>query len=111
MRHFGKRLFGLFLAACMTLSLLPSTVYAAVGGLLSNSPAENQALLEQLGALTGYDAEAAQALLEQYGVERCYYGHLHGGSHRLAVEGRQGGVAYYLVSADYVGFRPQKICE
>ena len=48
MRHFGKRLFGLFLAACMTLSLLPSTVYAAVGGLLSNSPAENQALLEQL---------------------------------------------------------------
>jgi predicted phosphohydrolase len=29
----------------------------------------------------------------------------------LAVEGRQGGVAYYLVSADYVGFRPQKICE
>ena len=68
MRHFGKRLFGLFLAACMTLSLLPSTVYAAVGGLLRNSPAENQALLEQLGALTGYDAEAAQALLEQYGL-------------------------------------------
>ena len=44
-------------------------------------------------------------------LRACYYGHLHGGSHRLAVEGRQGGVAYYLVSADYVGFRPQKICE
>ena len=50
-------------------------------------------------------------MLEQYGVERCYYGHLHGGSHRLAVEGAQGGVEYHLVSADYVGFRPQKICE
>ena len=59
----------------------------------------------------GYRCPEIIALLEQYGVERCYYGHLHGGSHRLAVEGRQGGVAYYLVSADYVGFRPQKICE
>ena len=59
----------------------------------------------------GYTCPEILALLEQYGVERCYYGHLHGGSHRLAVEGRQGGVAYYLVSADYVGFRPQKICE
>ena len=59
----------------------------------------------------GYRCPEIIALLEQYGVERCYYGHLHGGSHRLAVEGRQGDVAYYLVSADYVGFRPQKICE
>ena len=60
----------------------------------------------------GYRCPEIIALLEQYGVERCYYGHLHGGSHRLAVEGRQGGVAYYLVSADYVGFSPgKKLCE
>ena len=59
----------------------------------------------------GYRCPEIIALLEQYGVERCYYGHLHGGSHRLAVEGAQGGVEYHLVSADYVGFRPQKICE
>ena len=59
----------------------------------------------------GYSCPEIIALLEQYGVERCYYGHLHGGSHRLAVEGAQGGVEYHLVSADYVGFRPQKICE
>ena len=43
--------------------------------------------------------------------ERCYYGHLHGGSHRLAVEGKYGEVEYHLVAADYVGFQPQKICE
>ena len=59
----------------------------------------------------GYRCPEIIALLEQYGVERCYYGHLHGGSHRLAVEGLQGKVEYHLVSADYTGFRPQKICE
>ena len=60
---------------------------------------------------TGYRCPEIIALLERYQVEACYYGHLHGGSHRLAVEGAQGGVEYHLVSADYVGFRPQKICE
>ena len=59
----------------------------------------------------GYTCPEIIALLEQYQVELCCYGHLHGGSHRLAVEGLRGGVEYRLVSADYVGFRPQKICE
>ena len=59
----------------------------------------------------GYTCPEILALREQYGVERCYYGHLHGGSHKLAVEGRYGAVEYHLVSADYLGFRPQKICE
>ncbi len=59
----------------------------------------------------GYACAEIMALLEQYGVERCYYGHLHGGSHKLAVEGRYGAVEYHLVSADYLRFQPQKICE
>ena len=59
----------------------------------------------------GYTCPEIIALLEQYQVKLCCYGHLHGGSHRLAVEGLYGGVEYRLVSADYVGFRPQKICE
>lgn len=50
-------------------------------------------------------------LLERYGVTHCYYGHLHGGSHRLAVSGRQGAVEYHLVAADYLGFRPLKIAD
>ena len=36
---------------------------------------------------------------------------LHGGSHRLAIEGRCGAVEYHLVSADYINFQPQRICE
>lgn len=54
----------------------------------------------------GYRCQEIIDLLERYGVKLCCYGHLHGGSHRLAVAGRQGAVDYRLVAADYVGFRP-----
>ena len=57
----------------------------------------------------GYGCTEILELLERYQVSRCFYGHLHGGSHRLAVSGRQGSVEYALVSADYLGFRPLKI--
>ena len=49
--------------------------------------------------------------MERYGVTRCYYGHLHGGSHRLAASGKHGGIEYHLVSADYLGVRPEKLVE
>ena len=54
----------------------------------------------------GYRCQEILDLLERYGVKLCCYGHLHGGSHRLAITGRQGSVDYRLVAADYVGFRP-----
>lgn len=59
----------------------------------------------------GYCCREIVELLERYGVTACYYGHLHGASHRLAIEGRQGDVDYHLVSADFVGFRPKKILD
>lgn len=59
----------------------------------------------------GYTCPEIIALLERYGVERCFYGHLHGGSHRLAINGTYGAVRYQLVSADYLRFQPQTICE
>ncbi len=57
----------------------------------------------------GYTCKEIIALLEQYQVKACFYGHLHGGSHRLAMEGTFGGVEYHLVSADYLDFKPKKI--
>ena len=57
----------------------------------------------------GYTCPEIIALLEQYGVKICYYGHLHGGSHRLAVEGVRGKVEYHLVAADYLRFAPKRI--
>ncbi len=59
----------------------------------------------------GYCCQEIIDLLERYHVAVCCYGHLHGPSHRLAVEGVQGGVDYRLVSADFVGFRPKKILD
>lgn len=59
----------------------------------------------------GYVCHEIIELMERYGVRACYYGHLHGGSHRLALEGRAGSIDYHLVSADYLKFVPQKIMD
>ena len=60
---------------------------------------------------TGYTCQPILDLLERYRVTACYYGHLHGGSHKLARQGRWGAVDYHMISADYLGFRPKKILE
>ena len=59
----------------------------------------------------GYHCQEITALLTQYQVPRCYYGHLHGASHRLALQGNRDGVDYHLVAADYLRFHPEKILE
>lgn len=60
---------------------------------------------------TGYRCPEVIAKLEEYGVERCYYGHLHGPTHKRAIEGKLGSVEYHLVAADYLGFIPQKVLD
>ena len=59
----------------------------------------------------GYECSEILALLEKYDVRRCFYGHLHGGSHKLAMEGTWGGVEFRLVAADYIGFQPIKVLD
>lgn len=54
----------------------------------------------------GYECPQILELLQRYEVRRCYYGHLHGASHKLAMEGLWDGVEYKLASADYINFRP-----
>lgn len=54
----------------------------------------------------GYTCPEILALLKQYGVRLCCYGHLHGDSHKLALEGAWDGTDFQLVAADYVDFRP-----
>ena len=60
---------------------------------------------------TGYRCPEVVSKLEEYRVQRCFYGHLHGPTHKRAVEGTVGNVAYSLVSADYLGFTPKKILD
>lgn len=42
--------------------------------------------------------------LKKYNIHKCYYGHLHGMSHKEAVEGNIDGIEYRLISADYINF-------
>lgn len=57
----------------------------------------------------GYRCDEIIALLKTYGVQECYYGHLHGPAHGLAMEGQWDGVFYRLVSADRLNFMPYRI--
>jgi predicted phosphohydrolase len=54
----------------------------------------------------GYECKEILELLERYEVRRCFYGHLHGPSHGLAMEGVWDGVEFRLVSADKLNFKP-----
>ena len=57
----------------------------------------------------GYECPEILSLLERYGVRRCFYGHLHGGSRSLAREGLWSNIDYRLLSADQLDFRPMQI--
>ena len=59
----------------------------------------------------GYTCPEILRLLRDYGVRQCYYGHLHGASHRRSIEGDYNCTRFSLVSADYLGFIPKKICD
>lgn len=54
----------------------------------------------------GYQCDEILELLSKYDVRRCFYGHLHGPSHKLAMEGLWDGVEFRLVSADFLDFKP-----
>lgn len=57
----------------------------------------------------GYTCPEILELLKRYSVRRCFYGHLHGASHALALEGQWDGVEYRLVASDYLNFRPYRV--
>ena len=73
--------------------------------------AEKLCFLHYPPLYTGYRCPEILALLQKYGVKRCFYGHLHGASHRRRIEGDCGGTDFALVAADYLGFKPLKICD
>ena len=50
-----------------------------------------------------YDSEFLD-VMKKYNIKKCYYGHLHGNSHKDAVEGRIEGIEFYLISGDYLEF-------
>ncbi|MCI8479270.1 MAG: serine/threonine protein phosphatase [Oscillibacter sp.] len=59
----------------------------------------------------GYRCPEILAALAKYPVRACCYGHLHGPAIRRRLEGEREGMGFSLISADYLGFVPKKICE
>ena len=59
----------------------------------------------------GYVCAEILEMLSVYDVKACYYGHLHGDSHKLALQGESAGIRYELVAADYVNFKPVKVMD
>lgn len=57
----------------------------------------------------GYECQEILDLLQKYGVRRCFYGHLHGPSHKLAMEGVWDSVEFRLTAADYLNFTPFRV--
>lgn len=56
-----------------------------------------------------YNGESNDMILnviKEFGIKRCYYGHIHGIGHRYAFQGEKDGTEYKMVSADYLGFMP-----
>ncbi len=51
------------------------------------------------------------SLMQAYGVSRCFYGHLHGKSRYMAVQGLVEGIDFKLVASDQLQFVPWHIVE
>ncbi len=57
----------------------------------------------------GYECQEILELLKKYDVRQCCYGHLHGESHKLAIEGLHDGVEFRLCAADFINFTPIRL--
>lgn len=49
------------------------------------------------------------SLMKKYSVQKCIYGHLHGNSHKNAIQGNIDGIEFKLVSCDYTNFKVEKL--
>ena len=63
-----KRFLAALLSLCMTFTLLPTTAFAAVSDSMGNTPEENQAILEQVSALTGDSSDQVLSMLNALGL-------------------------------------------
>ena len=49
-------------------------------------------------------------MMAEGGVDICVYGHLHGSAHKKVFEGDFEGTKFICAAADFVDFRPVRIC-
>lgn len=49
------------------------------------------------------------AVLHQYQIRHCYFGHVHGKGHRFAFQGHYEETEMHMISSDYLQFAPELI--
>lgn len=76
-----------------------------------NNPEKIIAFLHYPPILSDRRETGFSAVLEEYGVDLCAYGHLHNAKRENIAEGEHNGVKYVLVSCDYCDFIPVKLCD
>ncbi len=72
-------------------------------------PEDIIAFLHYPPIFSGAQVDPILDMLAQYGVSRCFYGHIHGKSAAGAFNGERNGIRFRLISADYLHFVPYKI--
>ena len=73
----------------------------------SLSPDAEKIVFLHYPPLFGRDESAGMIeLLRQYGVRRCYYGHIHSDGCAYAFNGERYGISFRLISADFMKFKP-----
>jgi hypothetical protein len=56
-----------------------------------------------------YEMPGLFGLMRDYGISRCYYGHIHGAGRAHALQGVYRAVKLSLCSADHIGFEPLQV--
>ncbi len=56
----------------------------------------------------GYVCEELIDVMEEYGVHRCFFGHIHG-TYDVPADRFYRGICFSIISADYLQFRPRRV--
>ena len=79
---------------------------ASLDDAISRNPKEIIVFLHYPPVYSNYEHSKIVEILIEYGIKRCYYGHVHGSSIPYAINGVKYGIEFKLISADYLQFRP-----
>ena len=60
---------------------------------------------------TNSKCEEILSVLKEYGIKKCYYGHLHGDAAKYAINETIDGISFELISCDKLGFMPKLIIK
>lgn len=55
---------------------------------------------------TDTKCEEILSLLQEFDIQKCYYGHLHGAAAKFAIDDTIDGIRFQLISCDRLGFMP-----